>query len=1395
MGWPLSQDYNEAVQTPRASFADPDLKAGEVVVGPMGLPLPRSGNFADVYQVRTPDGRTWAVKCFTRPVAGLRERYAKIDEHLHGARLPFTVGFRFLSEGIRVRGQWYPAVQMEWVEGFTLNEFVRQYAGRADMLRALLGMWVRLCKRLRDAKIAHADLQHGNVLLVPGETANKLKLRLIDYDGMWVPSLAGKPSGEAGHPAYQHPARLRDRIYSADVDRFPHLVIGCALRAIAVAGKPLFDRFDNGDNLLFREADFADPGNSKLFRVLWDLDDPTVTNLVALLVTSAQRAVRDTPWLDEVLSGDKPAPVRDALLAKAATVLGVPRRAARRAAPPAQIYVVPEEANAFANLADDWDRPRPARPRRKQKLPLIPTISGGGVVLAALVILLILALRGKDAGPAGPDTVPNPAPAPDGGPEPGPVAAGKRGLLQTQWAAIESGPPLTGAPALADGLDRSKAATFVRPYRVLGAGALGVWFLPDGARAIVAGRTGIGLLDLKTAKVDPLVADVELARAAVGPDGHYAVTIDKDRVVRGLDLESGRQLFAREFPAADPTIAITPDGRRVGLTATGVGYAEWTLPEGTEVRRHESLQAVALAFGPDGRKAVAADNDGAVEIWDLVDGKAMVVAADAKATAVGVSPDGKRALAATEAGGHELRSWALADGRPLPTRPLPVRSPVTTLAVTSDGWPVVGTAGGEVACVPEGEAGHVFLVANPSGPVAGLALTGDGKHVLAATEQASVYLARTTPRASAPVTPKVDPKGPPPSPAPPWLQFVRAVPVPKDAVFFATDANADRFLVASQDRLTVYDANTFGRLDSFKLADGEIKSVGFGPGDTIVLSQRDGDIAHRTRAWNLKTAAPGPPFVVPGAANIGPLAGYIHRVVPVPVRPWVIGSTGTVGDALFDPKTGKVVDGWPAARTGDNVAAAPSPDGKSIAIGSAVGPVRLWDCDTAATGPPFAASTGFQRLAFTPDGKQLVGLGMWGRVRVWDADTRKLVREVDHDQQGLFADLVALGNDLVALSFGPQWLVMNLETGKVAGSGPLPDPLTGRGLAMGRRGWVLAVGRDDRLAAWKILPDKAAEAPARPRLKGPYPDPKVVRDAPRSPAVGLAFAAGGKSVVSATEAGQIAQYTADRLRFEKEVEAEEGPLRGLAVVMDKVFTLGRKAVAVRNAETLEKLAEYPVTIVGSNPPVFAVHPDGNVVLIASDRVRELNLTTKKETLVTPPRAAGGKLLTQFAWSADGKFAVARWGNAVTTVWQPRQTGEVKVLEDSKAAAFASPQGVAVSDDGRLAAFGTRAGDLKVWDTKTGKALLSETGVYRMEGGLNPGIEAVFLLPGGTHVVTTSSDGRTTVWKIDGFNRAKEAKGPAGPGRAAVSPDTRSLIIQQPQVMQLIDLPGPIGRDR
>ncbi len=231
MPWPLSQDYNEAIQSPATNFTDADLQKGETVANALGIPMPCSGNFADVYQVRCPDGSRWAVKCFTREAVGLRERYQEISAWLRRAKLPFTVDFSYLEQGIRVAGKWHPVLKMQWVEGLTLNQFVAQHLDKPAMLEALLQLWVRMGKYLRDAEVGHCDLQHGNVLLVPGSTPGALALKLIDYDGMWVPALAWKKSGEVGHPSYQHPQRLREGTYSLDVDRFPLLVVAAALPA------------------------------------------------------------------------------------------------------------------------------------------------------------------------------------------------------------------------------------------------------------------------------------------------------------------------------------------------------------------------------------------------------------------------------------------------------------------------------------------------------------------------------------------------------------------------------------------------------------------------------------------------------------------------------------------------------------------------------------------------------------------------------------------------------------------------------------------------------------------------------------------------------------------------------------------------------------------------------------------------------------------------------------------------------------------------------------------------------------------------------------------------------------------------------------------------------------
>src|SRR5262245_47276393 len=105
MPWPSSQDYNEAIQNSRTSFTDDELRGGQAVTHALGVPLPRSGNFADVYEFTGVSGSKWAVKCFTREVAGLQDRYHEISLQLEKAKLPFTVDFQYLPQGIRIHGR------------------------------------------------------------------------------------------------------------------------------------------------------------------------------------------------------------------------------------------------------------------------------------------------------------------------------------------------------------------------------------------------------------------------------------------------------------------------------------------------------------------------------------------------------------------------------------------------------------------------------------------------------------------------------------------------------------------------------------------------------------------------------------------------------------------------------------------------------------------------------------------------------------------------------------------------------------------------------------------------------------------------------------------------------------------------------------------------------------------------------------------------------------------------------------------------------------------------------------------------------------------------------------------------------------------------------------------
>jgi WD40 repeat protein len=393
--WPLSQDYNEAIQSPQTSFADPELRAGHAVVNALGMPMPCSGTFADVYQVVAQ--RTWAVKCFTRQIPCLRERYLEINRHLRQVSLPFIVDFAWLEQGICVHGDWYPVLKMEWVEGFPLNEFVKHQLDRPQVLETLCQVWVKLAKLLREANIGHCDLQHGNVLLVPGRKAGSLKPKLVDYDGMFIPALALLKSSEVGHPAYQHPQRLQKGLYGLEIDRFSHLVIYTAVRALMVGGKALWDKYDNGDNLLFKQSDFQVPTKSPLFCKLLDLGDPDVRRLVLALRTAAQEPLDQTPLLEELAGAE------ESYARWAETPPSVRAQAVAESPEPMGPAHMPTAQDPFASLTSTKEssphKPRPNRPRTG-RWAVAAAVCCAAVPFLGLLVGMILFAIGRNWGGA-----------------------------------------------------------------------------------------------------------------------------------------------------------------------------------------------------------------------------------------------------------------------------------------------------------------------------------------------------------------------------------------------------------------------------------------------------------------------------------------------------------------------------------------------------------------------------------------------------------------------------------------------------------------------------------------------------------------------------------------------------------------------------------------------------------------------------------------------------------------------------------------------------------------------------------------------------------------------------------------------------------------------------------
>ena len=185
--YPAAGDYYKAVQAPSRAFTVPKLQAAEFVWDSLGPTLAR-GSSAVVFQASV-EGQPQALRCYIRNDASSRDRYSALDAYLAENDLsPHVSGATWLDEAIQVNRATWPVLTMDWIDGRTLNEYVDFLVTSSNTaaLTTLAAKWRALVALLQSSEFAHGDLQHGNVMV-----DQEGRLRLVDFDGVWIPRLAG----------------------------------------------------------------------------------------------------------------------------------------------------------------------------------------------------------------------------------------------------------------------------------------------------------------------------------------------------------------------------------------------------------------------------------------------------------------------------------------------------------------------------------------------------------------------------------------------------------------------------------------------------------------------------------------------------------------------------------------------------------------------------------------------------------------------------------------------------------------------------------------------------------------------------------------------------------------------------------------------------------------------------------------------------------------------------------------------------------------------------------------------------------------------------------------------------------------------------------------------------
>ena len=267
MQYPLISEYVKAIQDAGDNLDK--LSHLTPVLDDHGEPYRSSGAFAVVFKMQDKStGKYYALKCFTEEQQGRAEAYRQIADELDLLDSPYITSVKYMEKELFVDSQCeedeFPVLLMDWVEGETMEAYIAANYHNQSAMSLLCYRFGKMAAWLRTQSFSHGDIKPDNIIVRPDGS-----LSLVDYDGMFVPSMKGCKSPTIGTRDFSHPLRTVDD-FDETIDDFSLASIALSLKAISMKST-LLDIYGASDRLLFSENDYRNPSNSKVISALQEL--------------------------------------------------------------------------------------------------------------------------------------------------------------------------------------------------------------------------------------------------------------------------------------------------------------------------------------------------------------------------------------------------------------------------------------------------------------------------------------------------------------------------------------------------------------------------------------------------------------------------------------------------------------------------------------------------------------------------------------------------------------------------------------------------------------------------------------------------------------------------------------------------------------------------------------------------------------------------------------------------------------------------------------------------------------------------------------------------------------------------------------------------------------------